>query len=128
MVQIPHCCGCGVGSYSSGLTPSLGPSICRGCGPKKQTNKQKKEQEKEEESNKNGSTLGHMQNDYEIHKYYNKYGTLSCKGSDVCLWKWALESLQLVSYYTMRSTESCKDSCGWVWLVRCGELRRPANV
>ena len=27
------------GGYSSDWTPSLGTSICRGCGPKKQTNK-----------------------------------------------------------------------------------------
>ena len=31
------CCGCdvGAGSYSSGWTPNLGTSICRGCGPQK---------------------------------------------------------------------------------------------
>jgi len=28
-----------VGSYSSNLTPSLGTSICCGCGPKKNNNK-----------------------------------------------------------------------------------------
>ena len=40
MAWIPNCCGCGVGgSYSSDLTPSLGTSICHGCGPKKQINK-----------------------------------------------------------------------------------------
>ena len=34
-------CGCGVGlRWSSNLTPTLGTSICRRCGPKKATNKQ----------------------------------------------------------------------------------------
>ena len=28
------CCGCGIG-LNSDSTPSLGTSICRGCGPKK---------------------------------------------------------------------------------------------
>ena len=37
-----------------------------------------------------------MLNDWEIYKYYNKYGTLYWKGPEVFLWKWAL---QLVSYY-----------------------------
>ena len=36
MARIPHCCGCGVaGGCSSESTPSLGTSICCGCGPKK---------------------------------------------------------------------------------------------
>ena len=30
---------CRPGSYSSDCTPSLGTSICLGCGPKKQKNK-----------------------------------------------------------------------------------------
>ena len=35
--RILNCCGCGIGwgSYSSDWTPSLGTSICLGCGPKK---------------------------------------------------------------------------------------------
>ena len=43
--RIPHCCGCGVGrrgGYSSDLTPSLGPSICGGCGSKKDKRQKKK--------------------------------------------------------------------------------------
>ena len=36
MAQIPSCCGCG---YSSDLTPSLGTSMCRRCGPKKRPKK-----------------------------------------------------------------------------------------
>ena len=33
---ILHCCGCGIGQRcSSYSTPSLGTSICHGCGPKK---------------------------------------------------------------------------------------------
>ena len=39
VVQIPSCCGCGIGhigSCSSDLTPDLGTSICPRCGPKKQ--------------------------------------------------------------------------------------------
>ena len=47
-----HCCGCGCGvavavavaqtsSCCSNLTPSLGTSVCQGCGPKKIKNKQK---------------------------------------------------------------------------------------
>ena len=38
-VQIPRCCGCGVGSD---LTPSLGTSMRRKFGPKKQRKKKKK--------------------------------------------------------------------------------------
>jgi len=35
--------GCGVdSSYSSGSTPSLGTSLCHGCGPKKKKKKKKK--------------------------------------------------------------------------------------
>ena len=32
---ILHCCGWGTSSSSSDLSPSLGTSICRRCGPKK---------------------------------------------------------------------------------------------
>ena len=50
--QIWHCRGCGIG-HSSDLTPSLGTSMCCGCGPKKtkdkkQTNKNKKTKKKKE--------------------------------------------------------------------------------
>ena len=34
-------------SYSSNSTPSLGTSICRGCGPKKTKDKKKKKRERE---------------------------------------------------------------------------------
>ena len=41
--QIPSCCSCmQVGSFSSDLTPSLGTSICYGCGLKKKKTKQNK--------------------------------------------------------------------------------------
>ena len=37
MARILCCCGCGIDQqlYSSCLTPSLGNSLCFGCGPKK---------------------------------------------------------------------------------------------
>ena len=38
----PCCCDCSVGQHcSSNSTPSLGTSICRGCGPKKMKKKRK---------------------------------------------------------------------------------------
>ena len=39
-----------------------------------------------------------MSNGYEIHKYYNAYGTLFWKRAGVYLKKWTLEGLPLVSY------------------------------
>ena len=44
------------GSYSSNLTPSLGTSICRGCGPKKQ--KKKKTKNKKQTNKKNAQVHG----------------------------------------------------------------------
>ena len=39
-LRIWCCCGCGVGyRHSSDSTPSLGTSMCCGCGPKKQRKK-----------------------------------------------------------------------------------------
>ena len=40
---------CRPAATSSDLTPSLGTSICRGCGPKRTKDKKKKEKEKEKE-------------------------------------------------------------------------------
>ena len=36
------------GSYSCDLTPSLGTSICCGCGPKKKKKKERKKKERKE--------------------------------------------------------------------------------
>ena len=39
-LRIQRCCGCSVGQQLQLLfTPSLGTSICYGCGPKKKTKK-----------------------------------------------------------------------------------------
>ena len=46
MAWIGCCCGCGVGSYSSESTPSLGPCICHRCSPKNKTKQNKTKQNK----------------------------------------------------------------------------------
>ena len=48
------------GSYSSDSVPSLGTSICRGCGPKK--TKDQKKKKKEREKKKETTSVGKLSN------------------------------------------------------------------
>ena len=105
---LPHCCGCGVGlSCNSDSTPSLGPSICCRCGPKKKK--------------KNDPRLFFLIQEVAVEKYQSVLGAgvswwysrlrirwCHCCGSGPVAWVTAVAQVQSLAWELLPATGAAK--------------------